>query len=221
MIEWRDIPGFDGYQASNTGLIRSFWKRNAGPYPKKVEEPTNLSQLKNKKGYFRVKILGNTESVHKLVALAFSGLPEPGQVCRHLDGNQSNNHAYNLKWGTSQENAEDSIAHGTMQMGESHYASRLTQNDVDAIRSSDKTDRELAEVYGVTSDHIYKIRTFEKWRGDRDIGRKGYAKKLTDEQVKEIRESPLLQRELAEKYGVVQTTISKIKLNKTRTKKEN
>ena len=52
-------------------------------------------------------------AVHRLVALAFHGEPEPGQLVRHLDGDQTNNVPSNLAWGTMAENQLDSVRHGT------------------------------------------------------------------------------------------------------------
>lgn len=42
--------------------------------------------------------------VHQLVAEAFHGPKQPGQVCMHLDENYRNNRPENLRWGTQREN---------------------------------------------------------------------------------------------------------------------
>lgn len=60
-----------------------------------------------------------TRLAHSLVAAAFIGprppVP-PGEArieVRHMDGNRTNNHAANLRYGTSRQNTLDSIEHGT------------------------------------------------------------------------------------------------------------
>ena len=45
-----------------------------------------------------VEIAGKNFSIHKLVCAAFYGMPQPDQVCHHLDGNKFNNRPENLIW---------------------------------------------------------------------------------------------------------------------------
>jgi len=45
--------------------------------------------------------------------MAFRGLPKPGEVCRHLNGNPHDNRLDNLSWGTPSENMLDKARHGT------------------------------------------------------------------------------------------------------------
>ncbi|MFO0454067.1 MAG: HNH endonuclease signature motif containing protein [Pseudomonadota bacterium] len=45
-----------------------------------------------------------TYKVARLVCEAFSGPPQPGQVCMHLDEDARNNRPENLRWGTQREN---------------------------------------------------------------------------------------------------------------------
>ena len=71
-------------------------------------------------GYYRVTLHKNDGSkgdqfyVHHLVLLAFVGeRPEAGgEHIRHLDGNRTNNHLTNLKYGTALENVHDTMSHG-------------------------------------------------------------------------------------------------------------
>lgn len=104
----RPIPGYPGYFASDTGGI---WSAPRKGTPGGWRKP-HISTT----GYLQVNI-GVTRKVHRLVALAFHGLPSDTQVVRHLNGNRLDNRAENLAWGSPSDNAADSIAHGT------HYAS--------------------------------------------------------------------------------------------------
>jgi hypothetical protein len=51
--------------------------------------------------------------VHRLVARAFLGDGEPGEVVCHFDGNPANNRVENLRWDTQRANVQDAIRHGT------------------------------------------------------------------------------------------------------------
>jgi hypothetical protein len=73
-------------------------------------------------------------AVHKLVAEAFLGPCPPGQQVRHLDGNNQNNAATNLTYGTKRENELDKMRHGTLTHGERNGAAKLTWATVDEIR---------------------------------------------------------------------------------------
>lgn len=103
-IEWKDIPGFSKYQASNIGLIRN--KNN--PYPSKIYKIRNhyngsylgVSSVSDN------KIIKGT-SIHQLVCLAFHGMaPISGvnYLVNHIDGNKHNNLPSNLEWATPSEN---------------------------------------------------------------------------------------------------------------------
>lgn len=70
--------------------------------------------------------------------------------------------------------------------------------------------------YGVTKDHIYKIKTFSKWREGNVIHKRGRNTKISDDQLKEIRKSNKTTVELAKDYKISQQHVSHIKLNKTR-----
>lgn len=83
--EWRDVDGFLGYQVSNTGCVRSFWKRKHYPtgygtynYLSDTSRPVSTSDDGN--GYLKLMIYRHDANgdvrrycrkVHKLVADAF------------------------------------------------------------------------------------------------------------------------------------------------------
>lgn len=64
--------------------------------------------------YHRVNGKSVCLRVHRLVAEAWiGGKPfHEAQVC-HADGTRTNNHYTNLRWGSSADNAKDSVKHGT------------------------------------------------------------------------------------------------------------
>jgi hypothetical protein len=106
--EWRKIPGLPNYEASSLARIRSSYKGG-----NKI-----MSQYINTRGYFCTGIThqGKTKTklVHRLVAMAFHGLPGAGMTAHHKDFNSQNNVPDNLMWCTNEENIGFSIAAGHM-----------------------------------------------------------------------------------------------------------
>lgn len=76
-----------------------------------------LKARRNKYGYLqlfiKVATTFKTFEVHRVVCETFHGAPAPGHQVRHLNGDQLDNRADNLAWGTCRENAQDRVLHGT------------------------------------------------------------------------------------------------------------
>ena len=103
---WKDIEGFNGYQVSNLGQIRSFKKSNS---------PIIMKQQISHKGYCTVHITANDGSrkscqVHRLVLKTFNPCDDMDSLeVNHIDENKTNNNLNNLEWMTHTEN----VNHGT------------------------------------------------------------------------------------------------------------
>lgn len=112
-VEYRVIAGHPKYRVGSDGTIWRVWRD--GWKPRKFTT--------NRDGYKLVNFgLGKKGQkafarVHRIVIEAFKGPCPQGYVCRHLDGNPSNNRIENLEWGTQAENYADSIRHGTARIG--------------------------------------------------------------------------------------------------------
>jgi hypothetical protein len=112
---WLPIPGYEGrYDASSFGQIRSRLqaRKILKQYPKK-----------NKGTYLRVWLYKDGKrrehEVHRLIALTFHGKKPPGLCIRHLNGDDQDNHEWNLKYGTRKEDHEDRVRHGTSRLNRS------------------------------------------------------------------------------------------------------
>lgn len=88
MEEWRNIQGYEGYQASNMGRVRNISKGN-------ILKQYNRSRNKL---YKAVCIDRKMISVHRLVAQAFIPNPNNLPMVNHKDENPSNNCVENLEW---------------------------------------------------------------------------------------------------------------------------
>ncbi len=165
MIEWKPVIGFDGYEVSSTGELRS-WRpeRNNAPRPK---QPRLLKFIITPGGYRQVNLYAagkrRVVRIPVLVAEAFHGPRPANMVLRHLNGNRLDDRAVNLKWGTSQENSDDMREHGTWLHGEPVHTSKLTEQDVFDILQSTDRGVDLAKRYGVTPGNICHIRKGRSW----------------------------------------------------------
>ena len=163
--EWRPIPGYDGYEASNLGRVRSVdrWveqRRRDGFHRRRFLRGKVLAQ-RSQGGYRYVPEL---DYAHRLVMLAFEGPPPDGMEVAHGDGVRSHNRLGNLTYKTPSSNQMDRVGHGTSNRGERSAFAKLTEHDVLMIRQvSDETQVALAKRFGVSRQHIKNIIDRKKW----------------------------------------------------------
>lgn len=107
--EWKVVEGFDLYEISNMGRLKSkprLRKNGVGIYLTR-ERIMNPSLIK---GYPSVVLKQDGKSkrfyVHQLVAMAFIPNPSEKPFINHIDNNPQNNNISNLEWCTPKENSE-------------------------------------------------------------------------------------------------------------------
>ena len=114
MEVWKDIKGYEGYQVSNYGQIRTHNKITSNSlYKVRHWQNRILSQKTAKDKAMRVELWKDgkpkTVLVHRIVAITFLGEPpEPNMTVNHKDGNRKNNNVNNLEWLS----LADNIRHG-------------------------------------------------------------------------------------------------------------
>jgi hypothetical protein len=90
MEEWRKIEGFDDYEVSNLGRVRSL----------KFGKERILKQVLDN-GYWKVSLSNKKAreyTIHRLVALAFIPNPDNLPEIDHIDIDGQNNSISNLRW---------------------------------------------------------------------------------------------------------------------------
>ncbi len=105
---WKDVVGYEMlYKVSSFGRIVSLPKIMKTPTTQYLTKTREITQKKDKGGYFRVGLtkdgVRRQHFVHRLVAEAFLGVNRIMTV-NHKDEDKSNNHVENLEYMTRAEN---------------------------------------------------------------------------------------------------------------------
>lgn len=162
---WRPIPGFDGYEASNLGRVRS-WRARYG----RRTRPLIRKLIPNvRTGYLDVMLWGKKPRLRKvsqLILEAFVGLRPAGYETRHLDGNITNNRLDNLAWGTRRNQFDDQVRHGTDTRGERNGGAKLSHVQVRIIRRMLKAGHVqtwVAKRFGVSDATVTRIKKGQRY----------------------------------------------------------
>ena len=170
--KWRAVPGFDAYEVSDLGRVRSLDRtvvRSDGALCKRRGRMLTGSIGKN--GYrtftlYRGGAVKHPAYGHRLVLLAFAGQPMAGQEGCHIDGDRLNNRLQNLRWGTRSENARDRFGTRTDPRGEGSNTAKLRASDVIEIRgrlAAGEPQDYIAGLHGVSQSSISLIHLRKRW----------------------------------------------------------
>lgn len=149
------VKGVSGF-AANTRLGIVYGRRG------------NPLRNRDAKGYIRVT--GNLSSewlnyAHRIIcAMQYGQIPD-GMTVNHINGNKLDNRAENLEVVTQSENSLHGHRTGLINnAGERHWRAALTWDQVQEIRESSDSQRNLAAQYGVTKSTIWGIKSGRYWR---------------------------------------------------------
>lgn len=147
-----DLPGFLVYQ---DGRIQ-------GPSGKILTPQANAQGYMTFSGPRRRPRNQRRYRVHVVVCRAFHGeKPSPVHGVRHLNGDQTYNAAWNLAWGTADQNAADRNLHGHTLYGLNNPAGRLSDaqvGDIKALYTTGKlTQKEIGDTFGVSRSLVGQI----------------------------------------------------------------
>lgn len=140
---WEPIRGFDGYEVSDLGRVRSLDRDDSIGRPRSGRI---LRPAPGGSGYLTVRPSTNarpvTRTVHSLVLEAFVGARPDGMEACHLNGNKLDNRAVNLRWDSSSANKLDMVRHGT------HRQTRKTHCPQGHELTDSNLDQHRLEKYG-------------------------------------------------------------------------
>lgn len=162
--EWKDIDGYLGrYRISSDGRVFSI---RANRYLK--------PHLSRPNGRFTVGLslngIDKNIFIHRLVAEHFIPNPNKFTIVHHIDHDRLNNNVSNLQWCNQSYNMKQASDAGKIsrQKGEKHWASKLTPEEVLAIRSrysnGGTSYNRLAKEYKVCGDTIRQIVKRHIWK---------------------------------------------------------
>lgn len=123
---WKDIDGFDGYQVSDKGRVRSFWERHHkakgyGAEWRISENPSILSASDDGNGYLKVALTNHRDGcrycrkIHRLVAEAFIPHSSSDDTVDHIISGKKgklDNSVENLRWVSRAENIRKAYRDG-------------------------------------------------------------------------------------------------------------
>lgn len=172
--EWRPVPGFDGYEASSAGRVRSLDRvveqvNRWGTISRNRLAGKILKATAREDGRLVVALgRGNLDFVHRIVLTTFARPRRDGEECRHLDGNPQNNRIENLAWGTRNENMADRKRLGEEKpaRGERSGRATLTEQDVHYIRAQVGMGRSYASIgrdIGATRNAVRSVAIGRTW----------------------------------------------------------
>lgn len=144
----------EGYYVTEDGDILS---------NRKFNKTTAMRPFTDGSGYHRVKLMGKTYKVHRLVAEAYIPNPYNKPTVNHKDGNKTNNQACNLEWSTWSENKQHAYDTGITKgyagrkdHGNNHYGQEWTN-----LLNNGSSLREIGRMFDV-AHHTVK-RTIIKY----------------------------------------------------------
>jgi predicted DNA-binding protein (UPF0251 family) len=162
---WKTIPFAPDYMASDMGRVK---RAKFSPFSRKNGVVLNapLDKYGYKKAHVFVDGKQMYTTVHACVCAAFHGAkPTPVHQVAHSDGVRTNNIPSNLRWVTPQENAKDTIKHGSLK-GEKNPAAKITRRDAEAMRLMRYfgiSTRQLTDYFGVTETQVLRILKYQCW----------------------------------------------------------
>jgi transposase len=160
-------------------------------------------------------------SAHRLsYEIHYGPIPDGLFICHHCDNPPCVN-PHHLFAGTHQDNMRDAAAKGRLVIPN---ASKLSVNQVRAIRIDPRKLREIAAEYDVSMSVVSRIRRGKLWgwvewespmkQTMKQWGQENGNSKLTADQAAAILNDPRKYREIADEYGISYSTVSSIKMGR-------
>jgi hypothetical protein len=169
--QWRPVVGFeDFYEISDYGDVRSCTREvrhSDGGMMRRRGRPLKPRAMSGDRMFVTLyRGRGRKDiGVAVLVATAFVGTPEDGQIVLRRDTDPQNDRASNLFWGTMKDLAAKRSRDGTSLRGERHPLTNLTPEAVREIRAlrGKKKQHEIGAMFGVSNSVVSGIQNGRTW----------------------------------------------------------
>lgn len=207
-----------GYLISNLGRIKGVRVEYITPTLGKNGYLITSLPIKGKRGWY---------SVHRAVYETFLGEIPKGKVINHIDGNKQNNSIDNLECITNAENTQHAYDAGLAKglVGEDNSMSKLSAEDflqVCQLLMEGATNQEVGELFGIHGRYVSLIRHKRRWKNMfpswyypcKSLGNTG----ITLDVMTDVYEdclTTLKNKDIAEKWSLDRSTISRIRSKKT------
>jgi transposase len=235
---WAPIAGFESlYEVSTKGRVRSLGRTITAQTKNGTHErryrasivAQTINTPRREGHYKRMQVKLNkdnktcTFNVARLVANAFIENPSNLPFVLHLDDDATNNNVENLEWGDHAENVKQAADRHRYRYGQEHHAARLSDISRRLAWEMLRDGFSVKEVakhfkvkYQIISDiNQGKCKGFPALKRPKQLpkGSSSAQSKLNESQVIQIKRLLALkikQREIAQRFGVGQTTIAAI-----------
>ena len=156
--EWRPIIGFNDYEVSSFGRVRSKDMLVWNGKRKYLKRGRVLRAGLTKTGYLTVSLRGITRKVSILVADAFLGKKNPSDIVNHIDGNKLNNNLGNLEYVSPSDNNRHALRTGLRKP----VNGKLSYEDRVYIAFQHKMGRKYTSIlkdkdFGVTKSAVQRV----------------------------------------------------------------
>lgn len=179
--------------------------------------------LERRIGSRHIKVLAHRFSAKFIAGLDITDI----DACHHCDNRKCVDDKH-LFAGTRKQNMEDAVAKGRQAKGEDLPQTRLSVEDVHAIRADTRDYGAIAASYQLSSASVSNIKNLIEWAwvpvageihkvcaGDRIAGEAHYCAKLTEDKVIRIRTGNESLAALANEFGVAYNTVRSALIGKT------
>jgi hypothetical protein len=163
---WKPVREAPHYEVSDMGRVRNTATgAMLNPASPKCNRTYSAVSLHTPSGRLR-------RHVHRLVGEAFVVKPDGATLVRHIDGNNADNRARNLAWGTPADNMADRERHGRTPRGPTHgksgkpgptgadnHQAKLDDDKVRQIRAlaGQMKQRDIAAQFGVHQAAVWRV----------------------------------------------------------------
>jgi hypothetical protein len=166
---WKQIPGCDGYEVSDFGNVRSYY-RKGNHKEKRSPHPRTLARRDSASGYPSVSLPVDgsyrTRRIHRLVMEAFVGPAPAGMEVAHLNGDRTDARLANLRYVTHQENEAHKAAHGTSGVGERNSGAQMQGWQVAEVKylaGKSVPQGKIAALFGISHKQVSAILNGRAW----------------------------------------------------------